>query len=329
MNCSRCGAELMSSATFCPKCGTPRQNMAMSSAAPLPSMSPMSTTPPVASYSSPYLPAGTPPWPTTVPQHFPRRTETAPLAPTRDPVERPRRSARNILITAALLVLTVLFGVGLTYGILYFNGQTRASAPQALPALARATPTAQATTAASSTPTAGSTATGNALPRPTTFLAMSSNAQKTLGATVKYPQGWIEDPANSSTSDGSSSVAFHPQQQLGIVMFIARLPASGSSGIGSTSDVNQGRISALSSINGVSNVKPVQPTNPQRTIGGSQWDEQDATFTNSNSSLFKVVSATVKHGQYYYNILYWSPDIYYSEADQKYIQPMLNSFKFA
>lgn len=234
--------------------------------------------------------------------------------------DRPALSLRGILIGLAFLILVPLIGAAITYGSLYLNGQVQAHAPQKAVSLSKV-PTAQPSAGAGSavTPTP---ATGN-LPTPAKFVTMSSSSQKMLGVVITYPDGWQEQPS-APQSDGSVVVDFHPTQQLGIVMFIGRFPATS----GTTSDVNQAQIQGLSNLNGVSNLQAVQPASPQRTIGGQQWDEQDATFSNSNATTFQVASLTVKHAAYFYNIFYWSPNTYFGEAVQKYLQPMLNSFKF-
>ena len=69
-------------------------------------------------------------------------------------------------------------------------------------------------------------------------------------------------------------------------------------------------------------------TTPQRTIGGTQWDEQDASFANRNNVTFHLTSIAVQRNHLYYDILFYSPQVYYDEAVQKYFQPMFDSFHF-
>ena len=300
------------------------------SASPVPSIPSASSTS-FASSASPYLPTGVPAWPTAVaPAQMPYPAVAANANVVSAPhmfvqngaraERRPRAglSARNLLIGLAVLILVPLIGAGITYGTAYLNGGISAHAPEKSANVSQI-PTAQPTTS-SGTPSTGTTGT---LPTPTSFVAMSSASQKLIGFLIKYPNGWQEQPA-STQSDGSVSVAFAPQQQLGIEMFITRYPAAA----GKTSDVNQGQLQSLSSVSGISNLQIVQPQTPQQSIGGEKWDELDATFSNSNGNTFHVVSVTVKHGSYLFNILYASPSTYYDEAIQKYIQPMLDSFKF-
>jgi len=56
--------------------------------------------------------------------------------------------------------------------------------------------------------------------------------------------------------------------------------------------------------------------------------ELDATFTNSSSVKIDLATISVEHNKAYYNIAILSPDLYYSEAMQKYIQHMFTTFKF-
>ncbi len=107
MNCPQCGTELSNSATFCPRCGT--------------SLRP-------ASFS--YLPAGTPPWPSAAPQSYSyvptsaieTSQKTAAPAVTSVPASKPRRSAGSVLLIIGLLALSVVIGVGGTFGLLALNG---------------------------------------------------------------------------------------------------------------------------------------------------------------------------------------------------------------
>ena len=346
MNCTRCGAVLPESAQNCPMCGLPRQQMTSVSSplasslqqtpsvVPTQSASAMSAIPVPAvmmQSASPYLPSGAPAWPTATTPTIPVNTSPAtsgtlssvPYAPAKAKGERRTRasfSVRSILIGLAFIIIVPLAGAGITYGSLYLNGAVQAHMPRQSLAISQV-PTAQPTTGAGATSTPGSTTA--TLPTPSKFDTMSSSSQKLLGALITYPDGWLEEP-QAPQSDGSVVVDFRPQQQLGIVMFLGRLSAAS----GTASDVNSGQIQGLTSLNGVTNVQLVQPTNARPTIGGAQWSEQDATFSDNNTTTFSVVSITVKHGSYFYNIFYWSPHQYYSDAVQKYMQPMIKSFKF-
>ena len=273
------------------------------------------------SYTSPYLPAGAPPWPTTVLQRPPLTTANSLDSTTAGKLaERKSRSARSMLLTLGLIALTLLVGVGLTYGVLYFNGQVganTASTPRSVKTIAKAT--VQPTTGAST------------LPTPTSFSAMSNGHQKSLGVLVKYPSDWIEEPPSQPLQDGTVVAVFHPQQQqLGIAVYVGKFSVT-SSGVTTTTALNQRLISTIYSGSGNSgntNLQPVQSATPHRTIAGQQWDEQDATFSDSNNVLTHVGSITIRHGLFFYSFIFQTPATYYNDVAQKYIPPMLNSFKF-
>ncbi len=287
----------------------------------------MSTMPPAPStYTSPYLPAGAPPWPTTVLQR-PVSPASNGLAPSNGKIaERKSGTVRNTFTTLGVIVLTLLLGVGLTYGVLYLNGQA-AGAARAPHVVTIAKATAQPTTGASnSTPTSGA----SSLPTPTSFATMRSDHQKSIGVLVKYPSDWIEEPSSAPTSSGIVVAVFHPQQALGIAVYVGKFPVS-ASGVSTTNALNQGLISTIyggSSGSGNTNLQAVQTSTPHRTIAGEQWDEQDATFSDTNGVLMHVASITVKHSTFFYSFIYQAPDIYYNDVSQKYVPPMLDSFKF-
>src|SRR5713226_4636691 len=108
MTCPQCSAELPDTATFCYKCGSATRPAAFS-----------------------YLPAGTPPWPTTLAERPLYRAgtfaqnaqegETLPSAKKVDP--KPRRSASSIVVMVLIFLLTPLLAVGATLGTLWINGQ--------------------------------------------------------------------------------------------------------------------------------------------------------------------------------------------------------------
>src|SRR5882672_5816991 len=99
MKCSNCGAESPGSGPFCAQCGAPlRQDILR----------------PTSTFS--YLPEGTPSWPTTIPDKLPFVTqggnkESATPEPASKPVERKKTPARQLVLTALLVVLVPLLGV--------------------------------------------------------------------------------------------------------------------------------------------------------------------------------------------------------------------------
>jgi len=283
------------------------------------------TTPALAAsspYPSPYLPAGTPPWPTTVLQRHPLPT-AAPLTSTSGVGDkRGPRSPRRILAIVGTLLLVPILGVGLTYGWLYFNGQAQDAAQGA--SVAVVPPTAG--TDSGATPT---TTLPTSLPTPTSFSAMSNDHQKSLGVVVKYPSDWVEDPTTQKSTNGSDVARFHPQQRLGIIFFVGKFPGT-TSGVTSTDALNKGLIGTIygDGSTGNKNIQAVQPANPTPTIGGEKWDEQDATYSDTNGLLMHISSSAVKHGDAYYVFITLAPDLYYKDIVQKYIPPILDSFKF-
>ena len=309
MNCPQCNTELPDSAIFCVQCGsTIRQ----------------------ASFS--YLPTGAPAWPkeplkstqymngapAESAQYVVLGEENSNVSPGAPSSQKKRLGIPAII---GLCILSILIGGGLTFGILYINGQRLSIGSQpALKTLQLPTPSASSTPA-SLTPTPQ----GTQLPTPTAFQSANS---KELGISLKFPSDWVQDPAQTTTS-GNTSVSFHPQQNLPVTMYIARLSPSVSAQVTDTNEVNQANIQGFGTNNNLLNFKALANTPQHRLIGGINWDEQDATYNTSNGLLIHVVSISVKHNAIYYNILFFAPDSAYDEAFQKYYSQMLNSFKFS
>jgi len=308
MKCPQCNAELPEAATYCHSCGSPVRPATFS-----------------------YLPPGTPAWPTTIPQkpstiagasaQTAQQKEKESISSTKPLSARPKRSARTVLMITALFILVPLVGIGATLGMLWFNGELPIKTVNA--SLSGPTPSAKQTpTSNASTPTAQ--AQTNRLPTPSSFQTTTVAA---VGVTLKYPKEWVKD-VPQSTSDNSIILSFHPQQASGIVLYVERFSSSTSAKLTSTNDVNQGILSAFQSTQGVNNLRPVSPPNPQLTIGGVQWDEQDATFTTNSGLQYHLTTIAVQYKQIYYDILYYAPAVVYNEAMQKYFQPMLKSLQF-
>jgi hypothetical protein len=307
MNCPRCNTELPDSAIFCVNCG--------------------STIRPV-SFS--YLPAGVPEWPTQLPQNAPYKTgpdsqsapfvqiEASSVVP-RSAVA-PKTSRLGIPAIIGLFVLSILIGGGLTFGILYTNGQRLSFGTQ--PTLP---PVQLPTRSASSTP--GSltpTAQGNQLPTPTAFQTVTSTD---LGISMKYPSDWVTDPAQKTAV--STLFDIHPRQQIGIFISFERFSSSASGKLATTNAVNQNNFALIQTAQGVTSFQIIQSSTQQRSIGGVKWDEQDATFNNSNNVTFHLTTIAVQYKKLYYDILFYTPVSTYDEAIQKYFLPMFSSFKFS
>lgn len=303
MNCPRCNTELPDSAIFCVKCG--------------------STLRP-ASFS--YLPAGVSDWPTNAPQNLPYASgpdvRPAPSVQQEESPDvaksavRPKKSRLGIPAIIGLFILSILIGGGLTFGILYANGQQLSFGPQPTQ------PPVQLPTPGSTSSPLTPTAQGNQLPTPTAFQTITSTD---LGISLKYPSDW-QKTGPAQTQSSNIEVSLRPQQQLGMEVRIRRFSTSNSASIASTASANQANLTAFSQFQGVTNLQPT--TSSQPTIGGVQWDEQDAKFTGPNNVQYDFETLAVKHKNMYFVIFLYSPDMFYKEAVQKYFQPMFDSFKF-
>jgi hypothetical protein len=304
MNCPQCSAEVPESAIYCPRCGSAVRSVSFS-----------------------YLPAGAPPWPTTIPQsayymsgsalqtsqNVPQKTEDV----AGEGIAKRRWIARGALLVALLFILTPLVGVGITLGVLAANGEFPAKT-----IVSANTPVQLQQTPGTGTPQTN--------PGSGSLQAMSSTASTKLGVSMQFPSDWVEDASHMSVD--SPYVIFRPQSQNGIVFVIQRFSISTSAQISSASDLNQAIIQANfqdpSVAQHVHNFHTLPPTQAQRNIGGAQWDEQDAAFTNDFGILIHVTSIAVQHSQVYFDIVFTLPDTSYSSMVDKNIQPMLNSFQF-
>jgi hypothetical protein len=316
MNCPRCSAELPDSATFCQKCGS--------------SLRPNSFS---------YLPAGTPNWPTTIPAEITGalspfvRSATTPTSLTTQPLQpgeaahfpaaqgqvKPRKSPRSTLLMFGVLLLSALIGGGMSLGILWANGQLFPNnSARTAPLVIVPSPTAPSAT--SPTPTA--TQQGNQLPTPASF---QTKTITNLGVSVKFPSDW-QQIGPQPTSANDLEVALVPPQQLGIALFIKRISASNSASLANPAAANQQNLTAFSNVQGVNNLHSTATSQP--TIAGVSWIEQDASFTSDQGDNYHFSTIAVQHNKLYYMIYFYTPDVYHDEALQKYIQPMLTSFKF-
>ncbi len=306
MKCLQCGADLLDSATFCARCGTPIRATSFS-----------------------YLPTGAPPWPATVPQNILRvavkqpAQATATTLVTSAAASKPRRSVGRIFATMFLLLVSIAIGVGGTFGSLAMNGQLArtSSVPANAGHLVTPVPTTATGTAS---PAATTTPQTNLLPTPTAFLVVK-NAD--VGISLRYPADWVQDqPQKSAYFIG---IAFHPHQAIGINLVIQRFSSTGSAQFKSTDDASQS-ILQQDYQNGsmFHNYQQIQPANSTPTIGGVQWIERDATFADTNNVVLHAVSISVQHNKLYYNISYYALSTLYDEAMQKYYSQILASFQF-
>jgi hypothetical protein len=306
MKCSRCAAELPDSSTYCSRCGA------------------VNPTGQLVTSGFSYLPAGAPPWPESVPGRYQYGAGSSAPAQPSEPrlVERSGRSTLGTLMTVVLILLiSLLVGVGGTLGVLASEGRL---SPQ--PATTKKVVAVQAQPTAGATPAATSaTSSGNQLPTPTSFRTTSV---KDVNVALEYPSSWIQDTLQKSTDGTLLDIHSPTSQQIGIGFSLMRYSSTISTTFTSADEINQGNIQGFSQLTGVSNMQTVPSTGSAPTIGGVSWTELNASFSNSNGVKIDLMSMAVKHNAIYYNILVLTPDIYYPEAMQKYIQHMFSTFKF-
>ncbi len=326
MLCPRCNTELSDSATICSQCGSP-----VFAAAP--------AQPQLPSFS--YLPAGTPAWPTTASTQAPflagqtQRTlsGTPPVSPERVEPERPARKQSSLGLPLVLLLVfaSILVGGGLTYGVLAL--QNLNNGPQQAHGIATLTPVPSTTPAATPTPGSSSTpgtlsptpsTTGNQLPTPVSF---QHGVSPDLGFSMQFPSGWVQDKTQQG-SNGNKDIAFHPTTQLPVSLIILQISAANSAQITNLSDINTANIQEFGAANSLPSPQISTNTPTSRVIGGVPWTEEDAIFTTTSGTAVHVVSLSVKHNVYYYNILFFAPSSSYDEAMAKYYSKMLDSFQF-
>jgi len=267
-----------------------------------------------------YLPAGAPPWPTTVPLNLRGATGQTTEAVSSDQAIKPRRSKRGILQITGVLLLIPLLGVISTLGILYGQGRFPANGG------AKANTNQQSSSksnSAAATPTATVAQQTNVLPTPTSFKKASN---QDVNISLQYPADWIADAPQKSTQ--VTAIAIHPQQQLGIEFVVGRLTDSMTTQFQSADEVDAARLGALSNSQGINNLRALSTSTPQITVGGTQWAQRDAMFTDDGGNNIHITTIAVLHNKAYYNIVTFIPDAVYNEATQKYVQPMLDSVQF-
>ena len=305
MKCSRCSAELPASATYCFECGQGVQNT--SESVPFHH----STT----TFS--YLPAGAPPWPTTVltlqKTNNVSVTSTSSNEVKTDP--KPKRSVSSVLIMTALLLLVPILGAAVTFGTLFARGQLGNSATTTASSKAVVTTVQQ--------PTPQATAASNQLPTPSSSKKFSDND---LNILLEYPDNWDTDQIHKTTSN--TLLDIRPHQQLSMIFYVNHLSNTFSTQFSSVDEVNTAQLQGWSQQQGITTLQPVASTNTNPPLAGTTWSQQEATFTVSNGNKYHLTAISTQRNKSYYSILFLVPDAYYDEAMSKYIQPMLMSIQF-
>ncbi|GCE19506.1 zinc ribbon domain-containing protein [Dictyobacter kobayashii] len=297
MKCSQCSAELPDTTTFCPRCGTSTYTSRASNFS--------------------YLPPGTPPWPTSVPQQLPNvidgqvASSTSPLT-AKNATPKAGRKTGNVIGVIAVLVVAPLIAALVTFASLYSNGQLTSQAAKP------SSNTNQSSSAAAPQPK-GNT---NTLPNPSSFkTAKDSN----LNMSIKYPSDWTVGAPQQSTSATSLAIS---QDQVGISFVINHLSSAVTSSISGVDELNQTTVQSLQQIQGSHEIQTVQAANANPKIAGEQWSQKDATLLDGQNTKIHFTTIADKHSKSYYVIYFLVPDTIYQEALQKYLTPMLNSVKF-
>jgi hypothetical protein len=301
MRCTRCETEFADSATICPNCGTPtHQGIATTFS---------------------YLPPGTPPWPTSVPQRMPQQAPQPEQAA--QPTRSSKRGVRNLLIALAIIILTPVVGAGITLASLYSQGQFSAQASHvhvtAPPAQSQATPAA--------TPAAQGDTQASTLPTPPSFKKTSSTD---LNISLQYPSNWQLGTAQKD-SYGNNSIIIQSTQYVPMTFQIYRLSTTTSSQFSSADNVDQYLLTTIqqNSQSGSNNLQVTPSASSQPTIGGTKWAQVEAIISDTSSGVkYHFIFSSVMHNRVYYAIIASVPDTYYTDAKQKYIQPMFDSFQF-
>lgn len=321
MKCSRCQTELPDTATLCPTCG-------------------QTTNQPGQVVTFSYLPAGTPPWPTAVPQRLPYVVDAAPAPdkaaqlPTK---QASGRSVRGILALIAVLILTPVIGAALTFAVISANGGSSSAAnANSSSTQTGAQPGTQANTIPGSTatvtpataqPTTAATPQGTVQPSGTPSAGgFTATKDSGINMSFRYPSNWVAQP-RQITQGNAYDIA--PNDQASETAFsIVRLSESVSSTIPSADVLNTSNITSLSGLQGVHNLQKIQSNGQQSSIGGTKWIQQEAVFMDDNSQKIHFTTIAVQHNKSYYTIYYNSPDANYNDSLQKYFSPILTSIQF-
>jgi hypothetical protein len=241
-------------------------------------------------------------------------------APSSRSAEKSGRSIGKVMSAVLILLIPLIIGVGGTLGVLASQGHFSSA-----PATTKKVVVAQVQATPAATPAATAAAQGNQLPTPTSFKLASV---KDVNVALEYPSSWVQDALQKST-DGTS-LGIHPPQteQIGISFFLMRFSTSTSATISNPDQINQSNVQQFSQLSGVSDMQTLPSTSPAPMIGGISWTELDASFMNSSNVKLDLMSMSVDHNKIYYNIAVVVPDVYYTEAMQKYIEHMYTTFKF-
>ena len=332
MKCSHCSGDLQDTATTCPQCGADqdKQNQQY----------------PATTFS--YLPAGTPPWPTTIPgyrhEHETFATNQPAPVPTLLSSKRERKNT-GFLNTLSILILMPVIGSLITLGLLYANGQfmhgsssnsastqgtynnsarsahhTDSSAPQP------ATPQTTSTPLATSEATQTATQTGPASTLPTTR-SFRTYSNKDINMSLRYPSDWSLGQT-SHANNVVTTLPLQPPQNYGMQIYIEHLTNAFSAFFNDASELNRRNIQSLFQLQNVHDIQKLSSPDAKPTIADATWEQADTTLQVGTSPKLHFTTISVQHNGSYYSTYFLIPENIYQDAMQKYIQPLLASIKF-
>lgn len=304
MKCSRCAAELPETPgiiTTCPQCGAQLNSE------------------PQTAFS--YLPPGAPPWPTHTPLHVPNVVTAASIAPginlSVKNNKTKRRSTSSIISSIALLILAPIIGITLVLATLYSQQQHPGQMQQTTPG----TDIQTAPSTGSSNNASSGNSSNTSVPAPTSFKTAKDS---TVNISLQYPGDWqLSKPSSSSSSSAITLV----QSQNSIEFVVIHFTDTSSASIPGAQQLNQAYLQDLSS-QGAQDIQILQSSTPSPTIGGTKWQQSEATFSDGQGHKLHYLTIAVQHGKSYYNIKTLCPDNLYQDALNKYFTPMLKSVKF-
>ncbi|GCE14050.1 hypothetical protein [Tengunoibacter tsumagoiensis] len=250
-----------------------------------------------------YLPPGAPPWPETTSPSL-SASQQPPLQQSSAP-EIAQRRLKKPLILLALVILTPLLGSLATLGFLYGTGKASSTA---------ANPVSQQLTT-------GAT--------PATDTPFKTVKDTTLNLSLQYPADWTAGPLNQASEPADLPLKSPSQNGSAmIVIDLQHFSTRASTQINSANDLNAAYIQGLSQYSDLHNIQTISSAQPQPTIGGIPWSQQEATFQDKNNVQYHLIVITVQRNKSYYNINSIMKESIYQEAQKKYIQPILNSIRF-
>lgn len=240
------------------------------------------------------------------------------------PAQRPRAgkqhpTAGGILSSIAVLVLAPLIGAAIVFGLLYNQGYF---ASQTQPATNASSKQPASTPATNSSNDTNASSQSGSVPAPTAFKTAKDTA---VNVTLRYPSDWSLNQPNKTQN---SSALLLEQNKIGIDLIVQHFTSNFSSSIPSAQQLNQAYIQNLSQYSGIQNIQVVKSDNAAPNIGGDQWQQSEATFTDGQGTKQHFITIAVQHSKSYYGINIFVPDSLYKDASAKYFTPIFQSLKF-